>query len=102
MQIIQKIECGIGEKHSTLVEVDCNYNSFHHPQEVLLVEFSLYVHKGGLKHHSFPDDREQFNSENPWKTEVIFRYLSCENNPLLSRTTTRQIFYLAQLKYICI
>ena len=21
----------------------------HHPQEVLLVQFSLYVHKGGLK-----------------------------------------------------
>ena len=25
----------------------------HHPQEVLLAQFSLYVHKGGLKHHSF-------------------------------------------------
>ena len=23
--------------------------SFHHPQEVLLAQFSLYVHKGGLK-----------------------------------------------------
>ena len=25
----------------------------HHSQEVLLVQFSLYVHKGGLKPHSF-------------------------------------------------
>ena len=24
-------------------------NSSHHPQEVLLAQFSLYVHKGGLK-----------------------------------------------------
>ena len=26
----------------------------HHPQEVLLAQFSLYVHKGGLKPDSFP------------------------------------------------
>ena len=28
-------------------------HSFHHPQEVLLVQSSLYVHKGGIKPHSF-------------------------------------------------
>ena len=28
-------------------------HSSHHPQEVLLVQFSLYVHKGGLKPDSF-------------------------------------------------
>ena len=27
--------------------------SSHHPQEVLLAQFSLYVHKSGLKHDSF-------------------------------------------------
>ena len=27
--------------------------SSHHPQEVLMAQFSLYVHKGGLKPHSF-------------------------------------------------
>ena len=27
--------------------------SAHHPQEVLLAQFSLYVHKGGLKPDSF-------------------------------------------------
>ena len=27
--------------------------SSHHPQEVLLAQFSLYVHKGGLKPYSF-------------------------------------------------
>ena len=28
-------------------------HSSHHPQEVLLAQFSLYVHKGGLKSDSF-------------------------------------------------
>ena len=28
-------------------------HSSHHPQEVLLVQFSLYLHNGGLKPHSF-------------------------------------------------
>ena len=28
-------------------------HSSHHPQEVFLVQLSLYVHKGGLKPHSF-------------------------------------------------
>ena len=28
-------------------------HSSHHPQVVLLAQFSLYVHKGGLKPHSF-------------------------------------------------
>ena len=27
--------------------------SSHHPQEILLAQFSLYVHKGGLKPDSF-------------------------------------------------
>ena len=29
-------------------------HSSHHPQEVLLAQFSLYVHKGGIKADSFP------------------------------------------------
>ena len=28
-------------------------HSYHHPQEVLLAQFSLYVNKGGLKPHLF-------------------------------------------------
>ena len=32
--------------------------SSHHPQEVLLAQFSLYVHKGGLKPDSFISDIE--------------------------------------------
>ena len=31
--------------------------SSYHPQEVLLAQFSLYVHKGGIKPDSFPEGR---------------------------------------------
>ena len=41
--------------------------SSHHPQEVLLAQFSLYVHKGGLKPDSF-----HFNPFKPEFTIVIF------------------------------
>ena len=30
-----------------------SFHSSHHPQEVLLAQFSLYVHKSGLKPDSF-------------------------------------------------
>ena len=33
--------------------------SSHHPQEVLLAQFSLYVHKGGLKLDSFHCDKRR-------------------------------------------
>ena len=52
--------------------------SSHHPQEVLLAQFSLYVHKGGLKPDSFhfppPHSR--------WRLKNGFRglYISVINN----------------------
>ena len=42
--------------------------SSHHPQEVLLAQFSLYVHKGGLKPDSF-HFYQCFSSR--WLVEVI-------------------------------
>ena len=30
-----------------------SFHSFHHPQEVILIQFSLYVHKSCLKTDSF-------------------------------------------------
>ena len=33
-------------------------HSFHHPQELLLAQFSLYVHKSGITSHSFIRGRE--------------------------------------------
>ena len=41
--------------------------SSHHPQEVLLAQFSLYVHKGGLKPDSF------FFSNKTWDETCIHR-----------------------------
>ena len=38
--------------------------SSHHPQEVLLAQFSLYVHKGGLKPDSFHFISGQVNTYN--------------------------------------
>ena len=45
--------------------------SSHHPQEVLLAQFSLYVHKGGLKPDSF-----HLCMFTPWKQQQtqVFKY----------------------------
>ena len=45
--------------------------SSHHPQEVLLAQFSLYVHKGGLKPDSFHFLCSSMNDENGTLTNVI-------------------------------
>ena len=43
--------------------------SSHHPQEVLLAQFSLYVHKGGLK----PDSFHLFHGicDQPWSATLL-------------------------------
>ena len=40
-------------KFESSVRRTVSSQSSHHPQEVLLAQFSLYVHKGGLKPDSF-------------------------------------------------
>ena len=49
-----------GSNFESCVWRTVSFQSSHHPQEVLLAQFSLYVHKGGLKpdsshllHHGF-------------------------------------------------
>ena len=42
-----------GSNFESCVWRKVSYHSSHHPQEVLLAQFSLYVHKGGLKPDSF-------------------------------------------------
>ena len=42
-----------GSNFESCVWRTVSFQSFHHPQEVLLAQFSLYVHKGGLKPDSF-------------------------------------------------
>ena len=42
-----------GSNFESCVGRTVSSQSSHHPQEVLLAQFSLYVHKGGLKPDSF-------------------------------------------------
>ena len=46
--------------------------SSHHPQEVLLAQFSLYVHKGGLKPDSFHFHWRTFPSKCDTLTQCCF------------------------------
>ena len=42
-----------GSNFESCVWKTVSSHSSHHPQEVLLAQFSLYMHKGGLKPNSF-------------------------------------------------
>ena len=73
--------------------------SFHHPQEVLLAQFSLYVHKGGLK----PDSFHFFAWANRHTTPLIIYIYSKRNvhSVLASFVTCTYIITLsATVKYI--
>ena len=53
----QEVACSTSDRQGSNFE-SCVWRtvssqSSHHPQEVLLAQFSLYVHKGGLKPDSF-------------------------------------------------
>ena len=53
----REVACSVSDRQSLNFE-SCVWrtvssHSSHHPQEVLLAQFSLYVHKGGLKPDSF-------------------------------------------------
>ena len=53
----RKVACSASDRQGSNFE-SCvlrtvSSQSFHHPQKVLLAQFSLYVHKGGLKPDSF-------------------------------------------------
>ena len=44
---------GSNFKSCTCIWRAVSSHSSHHPQEVLLAKFSIYVHKGGIQFHSF-------------------------------------------------
>ena len=50
----REVACSASDRQGSNFE-SCVWRtvSSHHPQEVILAQFSLYVHKGGLKHDSF-------------------------------------------------
>ena len=54
---VREVTCSASDRQGSNFE-SCVWRavssqSSHHPQEVLLAQFSLYVHKGGLKPDSF-------------------------------------------------
>ena len=51
--------------------------SSHHPQEVLLAQFSLYVHKGGLKPDSFHFYSFYVLPDDQWKASRVPLYCRC-------------------------
>ena len=48
--------------------------SSHHPQEVLLAQFSLYVHKGGLKPDSFHLYKRLLQQFRTFETYIFVNY----------------------------
>ena len=50
----REVACSVSDRQGSNFE-SCAWRtvSSHHPQEVFLAQFSLYVHKGGLKPDSF-------------------------------------------------
>ena len=59
----REVACSVSDRQGSNFE-SCVWRtvssqSSHHPQEVLLAQFSLYVHKGGLKPDSFHFNRYQ-------------------------------------------
>ena len=63
--------------------------SSHHPQEVLLAQFSLYVHKGGLK----PDSFHLYVNYLPlFRYKLIKQFM--HSLTLILQITTIIVFYL--------
>ena len=56
-EVDQEVACSTSERQGwNFVSCVCRAvasHSSHHPQEVILAHFSLHLHKGGLKPHSF-------------------------------------------------
>ena len=60
-----------GTKFECCVWRTVSSQSSHHPQEVLLAQFSLYVHKGGLKPDSFHFPGQRLAFTRPWRCGYI-------------------------------
>ena len=52
----REVACSASDRQDCVWRTVSSQSS-HHPQEVLLAQFSLYVHKGGLKSDSFHHEK---------------------------------------------
>ena len=66
---------GQGSNFESCVWRTVSSQSSHHPQEVLLAQFSLYVHKGGLK----PDSFHFYRDPQPQLGENLVEWKSNKN-----------------------
>ena len=84
---VREVACSASDRQGSNFE-SCVWRtvssqSSHHPQEVLLAQFSLYVHKGGLK----PDSFHFISFPVSIKAPVSFcftepKYLHCSGRPV--------------------
>ena len=74
----QEVACSASDRQGTNFETcvwrTVSSQSSHHPQEVLLAQFSLYVHKGGLKPDSFHLFRGSVTDASPDIRRCIGQY----------------------------
>ena len=89
-----------GSKFEYCVWRTVSPHSSHHPQEVLLAQFSLHLHKGGLNPHSFHFIHREHNDEqlymvhlnprehNMW---ILKTFYLCPSHP--ERTYYLESFY---------
>ena len=74
--------------------------SSHHPQEVLLAQFSLYVHKGGLKPDSFHFFPGRSNGKSPRKCHICLGYLfSLHLNTFFAIIIFILLYIIINIKY---
>ena len=81
----REVTCSASDRQGSIFE-SCVWRtvssqSSHHPQEVLLAQFSLYVHKGGLK----PDSFHFISLFDSWK---------CINSSTAGSANTRVFIFL--------
>ena len=73
-----------GSNFESCVWRTVSFQSSHHPQEVLLAQFSLYVHKGGLKPDSFHFPYQEKNHL-PSAPTIVFMAVAKSNKNNNSR-----------------
>ena len=86
----REVACSASDRQGSNFE-SCVWRtvSSHHPQEVLLAQFSLYVHKGGLK----PDSFHFILSNAPFSRNINhFGFYTCYENPVYQKDLRVNIF----------
>ena len=80
----REVACSASDRQGSNFE-SCVWRtvSSHHPQEVLLAQFNLYVHKGGLKPDSFHLYSSQYHC-------LLVERLLCIHAVILSKTVNKK------------